>query len=71
MRELTIQEREEVSGGILPLIGFGLALAAKAMGGGGVVGWAIGSASLILATYQMAKAYGPSRTVGRVTISRG
>ena len=61
MRELTIQEREEASGGWLPVLGFGLALAGKLVGGGGVAGWAIGSASLILGTYQLAVAYGGRR----------
>lgn len=59
MRELTLRERDEVSGGFLPLIGFGLAVAAKAVGGGGVAGWAISSASLIAASYGLAAAYGP------------
>lgn len=59
MRELTVQEKDEVSGGILPLIGFGLAVAAKAMGSGGVTGWAISSASLVVASYGLAAAYGP------------
>lgn len=59
MRELTLQEKDEVSGGFLPLIGFGLAVAAKAMGSSGVAGWAIGSASLIVASYGLAAAYGP------------
>ena len=54
MRELTLQEKEEVGGGILPLIGFGLALAGKLVGGGGVTTWAIGSSSLILASYGVA-----------------
>ena len=72
MRELTIQEREEASGGILPFVVFGLAVAGKAIGGGGVAGWAVGSASLIIASYQLAEAYGPSRRrIGRVTISGG
>lgn len=51
MRELTVQEMGQASGGILPLIGFGLAVAGKLAGSTGVVTWAISSASLILATY--------------------
>lgn len=54
MRELTLQEKEEVGGGILPLIGFGLAVAGKVTAGGGVTGWAISSASLILGSYGLA-----------------
>lgn len=59
MRELTLQERNEVSGGILPLIGFGLAVAGKVTAGGGVATWAIASASLVAASYGLAAAYGP------------
>ena len=51
MRELTVQEMDQASGGILPLIGFGLALAGKLAGSSGVVTWGISSASLILGTY--------------------
>ena len=51
MQELTEQEIEEVTGGILPLIGFGLALGGKVIGSAGVGGWALSSASLILAAY--------------------
>ena len=63
MRELTLQEKEEVGGGILPLIGFGLAVAGKAAGGGGVVGWAISSASLILASYSLGVYFGGGGTI--------
>ena len=59
MRELTLQEKAGVSGGILPAVGFGLALAGKVVGGGGVAGWAITSASLIAGSYGLAEAYGP------------
>ena len=54
MRELTLQERNEVSGGILPIIGFGLAVAGKVSGGGGVATWAISSAGLIVSSYGLA-----------------
>lgn len=54
MRELTLQEKGEVGGGILPLIGFALAVAGKATSGGGVVGWAVTSASLVAASYGLA-----------------
>ena len=53
MRELTETEIDEVSGGFLPIIGFGLALAGKALGSAGVYGWIVGSASLILGSYSM------------------
>jgi hypothetical protein len=51
MRELTETEIDEVSGGFLPIFGFGVALAGKALGSAGVYGWAISSASLILSSY--------------------
>ena len=54
MRELTQEEIEQVDGGFLPLIGFGLALGGK-LTATGLGGWAFGSASLILGTYQAAK----------------
>ena len=55
MRELTFDDMDQASGGILPVIGFALAVAGKVGGGGGAVGWAIGSASLVLASYELAK----------------
>jgi len=55
MRTLTVQEMDQTSGGILPLIGVALALAGKVSGSAGVAGWAIGSASLVLGTYEAAK----------------
>ena len=55
MRTLTEQEMDQASGGILPLIAFALALVGKAAGSAGVTGWAVGSASLVLATYEGAK----------------
>lgn len=58
MRTLTTQEMEQAGGGILPLIGFGLALAGKLSGSAGVAGWAVGSASLVLATYEAANYLG-------------
>lgn len=57
MRELNDAELAATSGGVLPLIGVGLALAGKLMAPG-IGSWAIGSASLILATYQAAETYG-------------
>jgi lactobin A/cerein 7B family class IIb bacteriocin len=53
MRELTETEIDSVNGGILPLIGFGLALAGKAFSSAGVFGWAVNSAGLILASYSL------------------
>ena len=55
MRTLTVQEMDQTSGGILPLIGFALALAGKVAGSAGVTTWAVGSASLVLATFEGAK----------------
>ncbi len=55
MRELTQEEINQVDGGILPLIAFGLALGGK-LTATGLAGWAFGSAGLVLSTY-MAAAY--------------
>lgn len=55
MHELNQQDLDNTSGGILPLVGFGLALAGKAAGSTGVVTWAVSSAGLILSTYEAAK----------------
>ena len=58
MQELTVQELDQASGGILPLIGFAIALVSKVGGSTGVVGWAASSAGLVLATYEGAKYLG-------------
>lgn len=54
IRELTINEMEDVSGGVLPAIGFGLAVAAR-VGIGvkttSVVGHVLGGVSLGVSTY--------------------
>ena len=55
MQQLTAQEMDQAGGGILPLIGFGLALAGKLGGSAGVVSWAVGSASLVLASFELAR----------------
>ena len=55
MRELTKNEMDQASGGFLPLVGFGLALLGKVTGSTGVLGWAVGSTSLIIGTYQAAE----------------
>ncbi len=54
MRELNAQEMEEVSGGILPLIAFGLSLAGHLAGFSGPATWAISSAGLILSSVGLA-----------------
>ena len=54
MRELTQNEIEQVDGGILPLIAWGLAVGGKVVATN-LAGWAIGSAALIVATYQAAE----------------
>lgn len=59
MKELTTQELEQASGGWLPLVGVALALAGKATATG-PVSWAVGSASLVLATYQAMETYAPN-----------
>ncbi len=50
IRELTLDEINEVDGGILPLLMFGIALGSK-FTAGGLVSWAFASAGLIGATY--------------------
>ncbi|MCZ6643193.1 MAG: class IIb bacteriocin, lactobin A/cerein 7B family [Gammaproteobacteria bacterium] len=50
MRELNAQEIEEVSGGFLPLVAFGLSFAGHLAGFSGPITWAISSAGLILST---------------------
>ena len=47
---------QATTGGVLPLVGLGLAVAGKATAST-FTGWAIGSASLILASYQTAEHY--------------
>lgn len=58
MKELTTQEMGQASGGWLPLVGVGLAVIGKVTASG-PVGWAAGSASLIIASYQAMEHYGP------------
>ena len=58
MRELTVQEMDQASGGILPLIGLAIAVAGKVGGSAGVVGWAVGSAGLVLASFEAASYLG-------------
>ncbi len=50
MRELNAQEIEEVSGGFLPLVAFGLSFAGHIAGFSGPLAWAISSAGLIAST---------------------
>ena len=57
MKELTTQEMERASGGFWPLVGFALALIGKA-GARGPGGWATGSASLVMGTYEGAEYLG-------------
>ena len=54
MRELTVQEMDQASGGILPLLGFVIAVAGKVAGTGTATGWAISSAGVLLGSYQLA-----------------
>ena len=56
MRELTASELEATTGGVLPLISLGLAVAGKATATT-FTGWAIASTSLILTSYQTAEHY--------------
>lgn len=58
MQELTQDEMSAANGGVLPVIGFGLALGAKAAGSGGVATWAISSASLVLASFELGRYLG-------------
>ncbi len=57
MKELTTQEMERTSGGFWPLVGFALSLIGKA-GARGPGGWATGSASLVMGTYEGAEYLG-------------
>ncbi len=61
MRELTLNEMEEVSGGVLPAIAFGLSVAAR-VGIGvkttSVVGHVLGGVSLGVSTYSFAQYLG-------------
>ena len=59
MNELTTQEMEQASGGLLPLIGLAVAVVGKVTASG-PVGWAAGSAGLVLASYQAMEAYAPN-----------
>lgn len=54
MRELTIEETEEVGGGILPVVGFAVAVVGHMMGFSGVAGWAVSSIGLITSTVGLA-----------------
>ena len=55
MRELNTEEMDEVSGGVLPIIAWGLAIAGHAAGFSGPVTWAISSAGLVASTYAAAE----------------
>ncbi len=57
MNELTTQEMEQTSGGLLPLIGIALAVAGRATAGG-PISYAIGTAGVGLSIYQAAEHYG-------------
>ena len=57
MRELTAKEIDQVNGGILPVVMFGVALGSK-FTATSLAGWAFSSAGLIGATYQAAKYLG-------------
>lgn len=59
MRELTDGELDKVSGGAIPVIAFGAALAGHLSGFSGAAGWAISSVGLITASYGLAE-YGMS-----------
>ena len=54
MRELNVNEIEQVNGGLLPLLGFGLAVVSHA-GARTVVGYFLTRASSLLAGYELAK----------------
>ena len=67
MNELTTQEMEQASGGLLPLVGVALAFAGKATATG-PVSYGIGAASAILAVYQAAEHYGGNGMNGGVVV---
>ncbi|MDP6377510.1 MAG: class IIb bacteriocin, lactobin A/cerein 7B family [Pseudomonadales bacterium] len=56
MRELTANEIEATTGGVLPIVGIGIAIASK-LSATGLAGWALSSAGLILSSYQVAEHY--------------
>ena len=58
MQELNLNEIEQANGGILPVVGFALAVAGKVGGSSGAIGWAVSSASLVLSTFEAAKYLG-------------
>ena len=60
MNELTCNEIDEVSGGFPIAVPIVIALAGK-FATKGVAGWAIGSAGLIVTTYEVAEHFGPGR----------
>ncbi len=62
MRLLTQQEINQVGGGFVPVVLFGAALVSKAVGGGGLAGWAASSIGLVGSTYYMG-AYFQSRMI--------
>ena len=63
MKELTTQEMGRTSGGWLPLVGVALAVIGKTTASG-PVGWAAGSAGMIITVYQAAEHYGPQPNLG-------
>ena len=63
MKELTTQELDQASGGILPLIGLALAVVGK-FTATGPVSWAVGSSSLVLGVYTTAEYLGPGSQTG-------
>ena len=61
IRELSASELDEVNGGILPVIGFGLALASHVGVGGAatsVLGHVMSGVALGMATYGLARYFG-------------
>ena len=68
IRELSSSEIDEVNGGILPVIGFGLAVASHVGVGGAattVLGHIMSGIGLGMATYGMASYFGRYRSGGR------
>lgn len=55
MQELTQEEMSESAGGVVPVVGFVVAVAGHAAGFSGVGTWALSSASLITASYGLAE----------------
>ncbi len=58
MQELTNDEMSSANGGVLPVVGFALALTSKGAGSTGVATWALSSVTLVLASFELGRYLG-------------